>query len=79
VGEIRVILEEAAGQPVDRKSFRRHLALGIDVVVEMPARRHMVNEFDCADFDDAMAVGWIKPGGLGIEDDFAQSIRPASA
>jgi hypothetical protein len=33
--------------------------------------RHMVGQFDAADFDDTMTGFGIEPGGFRIENDFA--------
>jgi hypothetical protein len=42
--------------------------------VEVIPRQHAVDDFDAADFDDAVASSWIEAGGFGIEDDLAHEV-----
>ena len=42
---------------------------GIDVGVEHPPGRHVVDELDRAELDDAVAGVGVEPGGLGVEHD----------
>ena len=49
--------------------FGRHVAAGIDIDVIAPAARDVIDELDCADFDNAMALGRIEAGQI------AQNLR----
>ena len=69
--EQRLAGEKLAGQAVDGKRFRRHIALGIDVAVESLPRRHAVVDLDAADLDQPVAAQRIEASGFGIENDFA--------
>ena len=70
LGEFRLVGEEGGRQPVDAEGGIRHLALGIDVAVEVAPRRDVVFKLDAADFDQAIAGQGIEAGGFGVEDDF---------
>jgi hypothetical protein len=78
-GEGRMPREEFFGEAMDFDSLRRHLALGIDIAVECPSGRHMIEQLDAADLDDAMAARWIEPGGFGVENDLAHGGQSAAA
>ena len=53
------------------KGLRRHGPLGIDIMVIGAARGHMADQFDSADFNDAVAFAGFKAGGFGVQNDFA--------
>src|SRR5512140_3521943 len=74
--ETLVALEEIARQPVNGEGLGRHLALRIEIGVEGRAGRNPVKQFDAADFDQAVALVGIQPGGFGVEDDFAHLGSP---
>ena len=63
--------QEFRAQPMNGKSAGRHVALRIDVLVIDLAGGDMIDHFDAADFHQPVSVDRIKPGGFGIEDDFA--------
>ena len=50
--------------------FERHVALGIEISVEVAAGLDPVEDLDAADLDHAVAAGRVEAGGFGIEDDF---------
>ena len=52
------------------ESTFRHVALGIDVALEDFSAGHMIDQFDAADLDDAIAAQRVKAGGFGIQNDF---------
>ena len=58
------------GQAVDRLGLERHVALGIEISVEVAAGLDAVEDLDAADLDHAVAAGRVEPGGFRIEDDF---------
>ena len=47
------------------------VALGVDVQVQVVAGEFAVDEFDAADFHDAVAAGGVQPGGFGVQNDLA--------
>src|SRR5580693_6685700 len=83
-GKESLVLEELIIEAVNRKRFRRHAALGVEIAVERLARGDAVDELDAADFDHAVPGKRIKAGGFGIEHDLAHanlercSVWPAS-
>ena len=64
-----LVLEEFLGQAVHRKSFGRNIALGIEITVKRLAGRNPIDQFNAADFYQAMALIGIEPGCFRIEDD----------
>jgi hypothetical protein len=50
---------------------RINVALWIDVMVKGPLSQSAVHELNTANLNYAIARGWIKSGGFGIEDDLA--------
>src|SRR3954454_11215400 len=52
----RLVGKELAGQAVHRKSFRRHLALGIDVTMKGQSGGHAVEYLDATDLDQPVAA-----------------------
>ena len=70
LGETRLVREKDRRQAVNRLRFVRHLALGIEICVEMPPGLDPVEDLDTTDLDHAVARGRVQSRGLGIEDDF---------
>ena len=71
VAEAPVRFQEFDRQPVNGEGFRRHIPVGIEIGVKRRAGRDAVEQLDAADFDEAMTLVGIQPGGFGVEDDFA--------
>ena len=72
IGDLREFLlrgEELAREPMHAKSLLRHVALGIEIDVEAPARGDEIGDLDEADLDDAMTVRGIEPRRLRVEHD----------
>ena len=69
----RVLAEEVIAQAMHVERFFRHQALGVDVLVIDAPRGHFVEQFDRANFDDAVALARLKAGGFGVEDDLTHS------
>ena len=76
-GEDRLVGEEGGGQAVDPHRLVGHLALRVDVGVEGAAGRHVVDELDRAELDDAVAAVRVEPGGLGVEHDLTHRAAPS--
>ena len=70
LGKARLVRQEDARQAVHLLRFERHVALGIEVGVEMAAGFDAVDDLDAADLDHPVAAGRIEPGGFGVENDF---------
>jgi hypothetical protein len=68
--ELRLVAQEFGGQAVDRQRRLVRVALGIDIAVEVVAGQLAVEDFNAADFDDAVARAWIQAGGFGVEERF---------
>ncbi len=49
----------------------RHVALGVEVGVEMVAGAHVVEQLDAADLDHAVPGERVEARGLGIKNDLA--------
>ena len=71
--EQRLVREKFARQAVDVESLLRHVAFGIEIDVICLPRRHAVDHFDAADFNQPIAAQGIKARGFGIENDFAHA------
>ena len=56
LGEARLVLEEGVVEAVHAGGLDRHRPLRVEIGVEVPARRDVVDELDGADLDDAVAV-----------------------
>lgn len=76
-GEYRMAGQEFGRQAMNGEGLGRHVALGIDVSVEVTAGRQMVDQLDTADLDDAMTGRRIEARRFRIKDDFAHA--PAAA
>ena len=68
--EARLVRQEDRCEAVDRFGLARHVALGIEISVEVPAGLDAVEHLDAADLDHAVAAGRVEPGGFGVENDF---------
>ena len=63
---------EIVSQSVDAERALRDRIFRVDVgVIDFPGRE-MIDEFDAADFDDAIALAGIDAGGFRVENDFTQ-------
>jgi hypothetical protein len=70
--EFRLVRQKLVGDAMDGKCVGMDLAaVRIDVEMDGPAGREVIDQLDAADFDDAVLAG-IEPGGFRIEDDFTQ-------
>ena len=76
--EFFVFGEKPARQSMHAKGFLGHIAFRVDIDVEGAAGRDQIADFDRADFDDAMPLGWIETRGLGVEHDFPHQLFCAS-
>jgi hypothetical protein len=68
--EQRLVGEEFIGQAVYFGRTAVHFALRIEVTMEDPTAGSALDQFDAADFDDAMAAR-VEAGGFGVEQDLA--------
>ena len=66
-GERTELAEKLRRVPVDGISLFRNVALGIDVLVEDPAARHMVDQLETGDLDNAMSVRRVETRRLRVE------------
>src|SRR5262249_54405694 len=71
--------EEDRGEPVHRIGILGHLAIGVEIALEMSPARQMIHQLEAGDLDDPMAGGGIEAGGLGVEDDFAHGCLESQA
>ena len=75
--------DEAEFPPFDPEAFSLNARLrqGLrdldEVAVEGASRRDVVEEFDAADLDEAVAVACVEAGRLGVEHDLAHRSSPA--
>src|ERR1700722_3190242 len=56
----------------------------VEIPLKCRARRHVIVEFNAADLDDPMTIGWVKAGCFGVQNDFthracAPEVRAAPA
>ena len=75
LGEERLVLEEVGRQAVHRERLGRHVALRIEIAVEVWPVGNAVEQLDAADLDQPMPLVGIEAGGLGIEHDLAHRSR----
>ena len=71
--EVGLVRQEQVAETVDLLRLERHVALGVEVSVEMPPRLDAVEDLHAADLDHPVAAGRVQPRGLGIEDDLTHS------
>ncbi len=64
--KFRLVGEEAQRNAVDPLRLGIDLPFGMDLAVEGAAGRQIVEQFDTADFDKAMAGLGVEPGGFGV-------------
>lgn len=76
VAEARLVGQEFGGQAVDRQRLGVAVAVRVQVDVQVVAGGHPVDQFDAADFDDAVSLGGIQPGGFSVKDDLAHKAIP---
>ena len=69
--------QELRRQSVDRLCLRRHVALGVEVFLELPPARQAMQQLHAPDFDDPVTGVRVEAGGLGIEDDLTHGIFAA--
>ena len=67
LGEQGVSRQEFDRQTMHVEGLDRHVAVGIDVLMIGVAGGDMIDQFDAADFNDAMAVQGIKPRRFRIQ------------
>ena len=81
LGELRLVLEEVAGEAVHRERALVAVALGIDVLVKAAFGDAPADDLDAADLDDAMAFLGLETRGLGVQHDLshARSLAPPVA
>src|SRR5690606_20719026 len=72
-GEQRLVAQELQAQAGDFLGAGLHVALGIEVAVEVPAGLAPFQQLDAADLDDAVALLPGKAGGLGVQYDLAHA------
>ena len=75
-GELAMLHQKVARQPVHAHDFIRHAAFGVEIDVILAAGALEIEQLDAADFDDAVAefdleVVRKNAGGFRIEHDFA--------
>src|SRR4051812_38029848 len=70
-GKTWLIRQEQVRQAMDFLRLKRHVALGIEVRVEMTSGLNAIENLDAADLDHAIAAGGVQPGGFSVEDDLA--------
>lgn len=78
-GEYRLVAQEIVSETGDPdRSFAKR-AFGVYVDLKLATGLDVVVEFYTSDFDDALSVAWLEPGGFGVERDFphASSVSPA--
>ncbi len=73
LGETRLVAQEVQRQAVHLIGLIGHIALRVQMAVPASSCRDAVDQLDAADLDNSMPVERIEPGGLGVENDLAQS------
>jgi hypothetical protein len=56
--------------------FDGHVAFGIEIGLEGAAGGEVIDEFDAADLDDAVAVARLEPCRFRVEDDLPHLVFP---
>ena len=62
--------EERVAQAMDAKRLLEHRALGVDVALEPPSGRQVIDQLDRGELDQPV-LGGVEAGGLGVDDDLA--------
>ena len=78
-GKGRLTGDAFVGDAVHTHRVRLNALFGVDVLVKVIFGRAAVDEFDAADFNDAVTFGFVTAievhaGGFGIEDDLAHGV-----
>src|SRR5262249_50626357 len=76
LAELRLVLEELAGDAVHLECALLAATLRIDVTVEVVFRDAAVEDLDAADLDDAVAESGVQAGGFRIEHDATHCAKP---
>jgi len=74
--EHRLVAQSLAAQSVHRQRPFINVAFRIEVKVQRPAAWPTINQFNTADFDDAVPVLSAEAGGLGIKNDLSRGHVP---
>jgi len=75
IGEAWLALERGGGDAVHGERRGVNVALGIDVTMKSAARRSAVEQFNAADFDDAVTELGLEARRLGVEEDLSHGAR----
>ena len=75
VGEARLALQSSGGDAMHRQRRRVNVTLGVEVTMKSPARRPAVEQFNAADFDDAVTELGFEARRLGVEEDLSHGAR----
>lgn len=70
----RLVAQKCGRQSMHLEGFFRHIAFGIDIDVKMFAGRHLIDDFQTADFDQPIAALWRQACRFGIENYLAYNI-----
>ena len=73
-GEERLVAEKFVAEAMHPLGFDRHIAFGIEIGLEGFAGGEMIDQFDTADFHDAVAVARLEARGFGIEDNLTHQL-----
>src|SRR5574338_74826 len=67
VGKARLVRQKEVAEAVDFLGLERHVPVGVEISVEMPAGLDAVVDLDAADLDDPVAGCRIQSSRLGVE------------
>ena len=73
LAELRLAAQIVARQPVHFRCGEIDVALGIEPVMQMPARQASIDELHGRDFDDPVTLLGIEPSRLGVEQKLAHA------
>jgi hypothetical protein len=73
-GEARLVGKKGRRKPVHPESICRDAAFRIEISLEGPPGRHVIDEFDHADFHDSMAASRIQAGRLRVENHLSHAL-----
>lgn len=54
--------------------FRRNIPLRIEILMKYIPRRHQINQFDTANFNNPVALGRVQTSGFGIKYNLSHGI-----
>src|SRR5580700_2035915 len=77
--EGRMVGEKFGGEPVHRKGVSRHIALGIDIAVQLAPGGYVVRELQAGDLANPVPRTRVEPRRLGINHYLAHRITLADA